>query len=70
MAIKCLLVLPISLLKCIKFVFLTQRKIRLLIAETAYQQKCKIAGESFDCSAKKKKEGRKEEIQNKGKLRG
>ena len=68
MAIKYLLVLPTSLLKCIKSVFLTHRKIRLLIIGTAYQQKCKIAGESFDGSAKKKKERRKEEIQNKESL--
>lgn len=41
MAIKCLLVLPISLLKCIKFVFLIHREIRLLITQTAYQQNVK-----------------------------
>lgn len=69
MAIKCLLVLPTSLLKGIKFVFLTHRKIRLLIAGTPYQQKCKIAGESFDGLAKKKKEWRKEGIQNKERLK-
>lgn len=40
-AIKCLLVLPASLLKCIKFVFLVCRKIRLLITGTAYQQNVK-----------------------------
>lgn len=38
MAIKCLLALPTSLLKCIKFVFLICRKIKLLITGTAYQQ--------------------------------
>lgn len=69
MAIKCLLVLPTSLLKGIKFVFLTQRKIRLLIVGTAYQQKCEIAGESFDGLAKKKKQWRKEGIPNKERLK-
>lgn len=57
-----------SLLKGIKFVF-SQRKIRLLIVGTAYQQKCRIAGESFDGLAKKKKQWRKEGIQNKERLK-
>lgn len=60
MTIKCLIALPTSLFKCIEFVFLICRKIRLLITGTPYQNvKCKTAGESFDYLAEKKKERRK-----------
>lgn len=69
MSVECLHVLPISLLKMHWICFSPTQKDKVINYRNCLSAKCKIPRESFDGLAKKEKKWRKEESQNKGKLR-